>query len=114
MAGFVPTAASTRPPHARAPTPAAAISGAPARIATAAPAPARTMPPGDIIASATFGVKNRSRNERSGHRCVRRHQKLEITAVKTCSMVCGLLALYVAALVAWLIARSVITSADSP
>ena len=37
-----------------------------------------------------------------------------MTAVNTCSMVAGLLALYVAARVAWAIVRSVVASASSP
>ena len=57
------TAASTRPPHASAPTPAAATSGRPTTMPAAAPAPASTMPSGDIIARATSGVKKRSRND---------------------------------------------------
>ncbi len=61
--GALGTLASTRPPHANAPTPAAATIGRPATMLTAAPAPNSTMPSGDIIARATRGVKKRSRND---------------------------------------------------
>ena len=60
----IPT--STRPAHAAAPTPAAATIGNPTANDTAAPAPNRTMPSGDIIASAVRLVKNRSRKESFG------------------------------------------------
>jgi hypothetical protein len=57
------TDASTLPPQASAPTPTAAAIGRPTTMPAAAPAPASTMPSGDIIARATFGVKKRSRND---------------------------------------------------
>ncbi len=49
--------------------------------------PASRMPPGDVIARATWGVRNRSRSDRRGHR-----QKLLTTAVKTLVMLFGSLA----------------------
>ena len=56
------TAAATRPPHATIAR-AMAAGTLPTAKPTAAPAPA-SMPSGDVIARATGGVKNRSRNER--------------------------------------------------
>ena len=75
-------------------------------MATDAPAPATTIADGDVIARATFGVRNRSRNEaidtyvgrhvnRTGAtRNRRRHtdQKLLTTAANTWLMVVASLA----------------------
>ena len=56
-------AAATRPPQATAARPIAAGMPSPVTRPTAAPTPARTIPSGDVMALATGGVKNRSRNE---------------------------------------------------
>ena len=104
---------------------------------TAAPAPASRMPPGEVTARATGGVKNRSRKlNRATAETLRRRafwqvklvlwrevclpermgagQKLEMTAVKTLLMLFGSLALYDAALVASAIWRSTLRSASAP
>ena len=50
--------------QAAAPTPTIAAMGRPTRMAAEAPAPASRMPDGDVMARATGGVRNRSRNDR--------------------------------------------------
>ena len=84
------------------------------------------MPSGDVMARATGGVKNRSRNERAirdrrllapvvpsaAHPNL--GQKFETTAVKTSLMVAGFEATYSAPLDASAMRRSVAVSASSP